>query len=205
VDIDRFLASHDGVVSRDQARACGLTDDAIAWRLATGRWVRRAPRTFLDIAWAWTVAARVRTAAAWAGEQGTLIAITAAWWLGLGVVDPRPVTVALPPGCSRTPPAGGPAPRRHHRVAGQPRGGPHRRAPRAVLDIAFEDVRLAVEVDGWAHHEDVDRFVDGRARKRALVADGWVVVEVTWHDLVEAPDRLVDELRRTLVRLAART
>ncbi|HSK60200.1 MAG TPA: type IV toxin-antitoxin system AbiEi family antitoxin domain-containing protein [Actinomycetospora sp.] len=54
MDIDRFLASHDGVVSRDQARACGLSDDAIAWRLATGRWVRRAPRAFLDIAWAWT-------------------------------------------------------------------------------------------------------------------------------------------------------
>jgi very-short-patch-repair endonuclease len=74
---------------------------------------------------------------------------------------------------------------------------------RALLDIAFTDVRLAIEVDGWAHHEDVDRFVDGRARKRALVAEGWVVVEVTWHDLVEAPDRLVDELRRTLAHLDA--
>jgi very-short-patch-repair endonuclease len=295
VDIDRFLASHDGVVSRDQARACGLTDDAIAWRLATGRWVRRAPRTFLDIAWAWTVAARVRTAAAWAGEQGTLIAITAAWWLGLGVVDPRPVTVALPPGCSRRAPNGirvvqrevrddrtrhrelwvtrtpltvldaavalgedggrfldralqrhvdlddlrraqsRTLGRRGSRVAGGLLARAADRAAseaerrmlallrragitgwrvnlevvltggrRALLDIAFEDVRLAVEVDGWAHHEDVDRFVDGRARKRALVADGWIVVEVTWHDLVEAPDRLVDELRRTLARLAAR-
>jgi very-short-patch-repair endonuclease len=134
VDIDRFLASHDGVVSRDQARSCGLTDDAIAWRLATGRWIRRAPRTFLDIA-----------------------------CLEVRLSDGR----------------------------------------RALVDVAFAEVRLAVEVHGWAHHEDVDRFVDGRARKRALVADGWTVVEVTWHDLVEAPDRLVEELRRTLARLAA--
>ncbi|MEJ2890186.1 endonuclease domain-containing protein [Actinomycetospora aeridis] len=293
MDIERFLASHDGVVSRDQARACGLSEDAIAWRLATGRWKRRAPRTYLDIAWAWTIAARVRTAAAWAGEQGTLIGVTAAWWLGLGVLDPRPVTVALPPGSSRRPPTGVRVVQREvreertrhrelwvtrvpltvldaavalradgarfldralqqhvdldelraaqsrtlgrwgSRAAGRLLAHAADRAAseaerrmiglpraagltgwsvnlevrltdgrRALIDIAFPGVRLAVEVDGWAHHEDVDRFVDDRARKRALVADGWVVIEVTWHDLVTAPDALVTELRRTLLRLS---
>ncbi len=296
MDIDRFLASHDGVVSREQALACGLTEDAIAWRLASGRWVRRAPRTFLDIAWAWTVAARVRTAAAWAGAQGTLVGVTAAWWLGLGADDPRPITVALPPGCSRTAPRGVRVVQREVRAerirhrelwvtripltvldaavalaeegnrfldralqqhvtldelrAAQSRTLGRRGSSQAgrliaragdraaseaerrmivllraagivgwtvnlsvlltggrtaVIDIAFAGLRLAVEVDGWAHHEDVDRFVDGRSRKRALVADGWTVIEVTWHDLTERPERLVDELRRTLAVCAQRS
>ncbi|WP_433782519.1 hypothetical protein ACQPX6_21860 [Actinomycetospora sp. CA-101289] len=247
MDIEQFLATHDGVVSREQALTCGLTDDAIAWRLTTGRWVRRAPRTFLDIAWAYTLAARVRTAAAWAGEQGTLLAVTAAWWLGLGVADPLPITVALPPGSARRAPRGirvvqrevridrtrhrelwvtttpltvldaavalGPGGtrfldralqqhvdldalraaqsrhlgRRGSRAAGRLLARASDRAAseaerrmlallraasiagwsvnhevrlpdgrRALIDVAFADVRLAVEVDGWAHHEDVD-------------------------------------------------
>jgi very-short-patch-repair endonuclease len=72
-----------------------------------------------------------------------------------------------------------------------------------VLDLAFPELRFALEVDGWAFHSTPDRFVRDRARKRALVADGWVVAEVTWDDLVHRPEQVLDEMRRTLARLRA--
>jgi very-short-patch-repair endonuclease len=43
--------------------------------------------------------------------------------------------------------------------------------------------------------------VRDRSRKRALVADGWTVVEVTWDDLMHRPDEVLDEIRRTLAPL----
>ena len=36
-----------GVLSRPQARAAGLSDDQIAWRLATGRWQRQHPGVYV--------------------------------------------------------------------------------------------------------------------------------------------------------------
>ena len=70
-----------------------------------------------------------------------------------------------------------------------------------MLDIAFPELRFVVEVDGWAHHVDREAFENDRARKRALVADGWTVVEVTWHDLEQRPSEVVDQIRRVLARL----
>lgn len=295
VDLARHLATHDGVITRERARALGLGESAISRRLARGEWVRRAPGVSFAIAWPYTAAARVRVAAGWARDGGALAAVTAARWLGLDVVSPSPITVVLPRGCSRRAPAGVTVVQRdlrgdrlRHRGlwvvsrplavldaavalgrAGQPfldralqqhvtldelrtaqarhlgrRGsatagrliaqagdraasGAERRAiallrragitgwrvnlpvplcdgRRAIVDIAFPEVRFALEVDGWAFHVDRERFVGGRGRKRELVALGWTVAEVTWEDLVERPDEVVDHVRRTLRQLAAR-
>ena len=292
MDIDRFLATHDGVVSVAQARACGLSDAQIARRVARGEWLRRAPAVYFATAWNWTLAASVRVAAEWASPTGALLAITAAWWLGLGVDDPRPLTVALPRRRGGSPPPGLTVVERdatHSRVRhrglwvvktaltvldaaaalgpdGQPfmdralqrhvsleelqqahaqhlgrRGSaaagrllvraadraaseaerrmiallraagitgwsvnlsvPLRDGRTALVDIAFAGVRFALEVDGWAYHVDRSRFVTDRTRKRGLVADGWVVAEVTWWELENAPDSVVDDIRRTLARL----
>ena len=295
MDIDRFLATHDGVVSVRQARACGLSDAQIARRVTSGEWLRRAPAVYFAVAWNWTQVAGVRVVAEWAAPTGALCAITAAWWLGLGVDDPRPLTVALPRrrgGCS--PPGvtvverDATRSRVEHRglwvvrtaltvldaavalgVEGEPfldralqrhvsleelrrahaqhlgrRGsaaagrllvraadGAAFEAERrtiallrgagitgwsanlsvtlrdgrtAIVDIAFAAVRFALEVDGWAYHVDRSRFVTDRTRKRGLVAEGWVVAEVTWWELENAPGAVVDDIRRTLARLAAR-
>ena len=75
---------------------------------------------------------------------------------------------------------------------------------RAIADIAFPEVRFALEIDGWAFHVDRERFVGGRRRKRELVAMGWTVAEVTWADLVERPDEVIDQIRRILLHLSAR-
>ncbi len=295
MDLQRFLASHDGVISRAQARTvCRLSDDQIARLLARGDWLRCASAVFLAIAWPYGVAARVRVAAEWARPAGVLGGVTAAWWLDLGVSDPRPVTVVLPRGCSRKAPEGVTVEQRDlrgdrtdhrglpvvsralatldaavalgedgqtfldrvlqrrlvsleelrvvqsrhlgrrgsaaaHRLlvqAGDRAASKPERLViallrqaritgwtvnlevtlsdglRVIIDVAFPAVRFAIEVDGWAFHVDPERFVRDRIRKRALVADGWTVVEVTWDDLLRRPDEVIGQVRRTLARLA---
>jgi very-short-patch-repair endonuclease len=56
-----------------------------------------------------------------------------------------------------------------------------------VVDLAFPAKKIAVEVDGWAYHSDVDRFQRDRARQNDLIMVGWTVLRFTWADLVERP------------------
>ncbi|MEJ2866696.1 type IV toxin-antitoxin system AbiEi family antitoxin domain-containing protein [Actinomycetospora sp. OC33-EN08] len=294
--VDEFVATHDGVISRAQAKQCGMSDDQIARKVAKKEWVRRAPGVYFVVAFPWTAAARVRIAAEFVRPVGALIGVAAAWWLALGVAGPHPIVAALPPGSSRPKPAGFTTVQRDlrgdrvlHRglwvttralttldaaVAlgreGQPfldrvlqqkkvgldelrvaqsrhlgrrgSGAAHRllvqaadRAAstaervaiallrgggvsgwevnlevllsdgrEAVIDIAFREAKFALEIDGWAFHQDPERFISRRARKRALVADGWVVAEVTWKELTEQPEKVLDEIRRTLAHRLAR-
>jgi very-short-patch-repair endonuclease len=67
-----------------------------------------------------------------------------------------------------------------------------------TIDLAFDDVRVAVEVDGWAWHMDVDRFRADRHKGNALVRAGWTVLRFTWHDLVNRPAYVVAEIRAAL-------
>ena len=66
----------------------------------------------------------------------------------------------------------------------------------AVVDIAFPALRLAIEVDGMAHHVDVERFRGDRRRQNRLVLLGWTVLRFTWADLSERPDDVVNAVRR---------
>jgi very-short-patch-repair endonuclease len=66
------------------------------------------------------------------------------------------------------------------------------------IDVAFVDRRLAVEVDGWAWHSDLDRFAHDRRRQNALVLAGWTVLRFTWHDLMSLPDVVVAQIRMAL-------
>ena len=56
-----------------------------------------------------------------------------------------------------------------------------------VVDVAFPAKKIAIEVDGWAYHSDVDRFRRDRARQNDLIMLGWTVLRFTWADLVERP------------------
>jgi very-short-patch-repair endonuclease len=296
VTVERFVASHDGVISRTQAKHCGMSDDQIARKVASGEWIRRAPGVYFVVAWPWTAAARVRIAAEWIRPVGALVGVSAAWWLGLGVLNPHPIVVAAPPGNSRRSPNGFSVVQRDlrgdrvlyrglwvttraltvldaavalrsegqafldralqqrfvsldelrtmqsrhlgrrgsgaaHRLLAQAADRAASQAERlmialledagitgwavnlavtlsdgrsAVVDIAFAGAKFALEVDGWAFHSDPERFVDRRARTRALVADGWVVAEVTWEDLRRRPDKVIAEIRRTLAHRLVR-
>jgi len=71
---------------------------------------------------------------------------------------------------------------------------PNARVGRWVLDIAFPDAMVAVEVDGWAHHHAGDRFQRDRTRQNALVLAGWTVLRFTWRDVDERIEGVVAEI-----------
>jgi len=45
-----------------------------------------------------------------------------------------------------------------------------------VIDIAFEPLKIAIEIDGFAYHATPDRFQGDRTRQNALMADGWLIL-----------------------------
>lgn len=77
--------------------------------------------------------------------------------------------------------------------------------PPWTIDLAFPAERVAVEVDGWAWHVDVDRFRADRRKGNALLAAGWDLRRFTWHDLDGAPGRVLAELRTALGRRSPRS
>jgi very-short-patch-repair endonuclease len=76
------------------------------------------------------------------------------------------------------------------------RFGPH------LIDLAFPTQRVAIEVDGWAWHADVDRFRADRRKGNALTHAGWTLLRFTWHDLVTRPREVVAEILHALAAAA---
>lgn len=67
-----------------------------------------------------------------------------------------------------------------------------------VVDVAFPDQRLAIEVDGWAFHSDQATFQRDRTRQNRLSLNGWTVLRFTWLDLTEHPQRVIAEIRSAI-------
>jgi very-short-patch-repair endonuclease len=72
-----------------------------------------------------------------------------------------------------------------------------------VIDIAFAEAKLAIEVDGWAWHVDADRFRNDRRKGNALVRAGWTLLRFTWHDLTTRPAECLAEILDALALAAA--
>jgi hypothetical protein len=75
--------------------------------------------------------------------------------------------------------------------------------PLARFDLADEDLRLAVELDGRLGHEGAAMVAKDRGRDRATEARGWVTERVTWFEVRRRQQALqrrvlarADELRR---------
>ncbi|WP_158220464.1 type IV toxin-antitoxin system AbiEi family antitoxin domain-containing protein [Kineosporia sp. A_224] len=85
-----------GVVSRAQARECGLSTRQVDWLVASGRWVRLLPAVFVVHTGPLPAEARVWAALLYAGP-GAVAGGRTALWLG-GVVDDAPpaTTVCVP-------------------------------------------------------------------------------------------------------------
>jgi very-short-patch-repair endonuclease len=66
------------------------------------------------------------------------------------------------------------------------------------IDIAFPDKRIAIEIDGWAWHTDVQRFRTDRYKGNALVGAGWTLLRFTWHDLTNRPAYVIAQIRAAL-------
>ncbi|MGH3613465.1 MAG: endonuclease domain-containing protein [Pseudonocardia sp.] len=69
---------------------------------------------------------------------------------------------------------------------------------RWTVDFAFPATMVAIEVDGWAWHLDVDRFRADRHKGNALVRARWDLLRFTWHDLINRPAYVIGEIRAAL-------
>jgi very-short-patch-repair endonuclease len=66
------------------------------------------------------------------------------------------------------------------------------------VDVGFPKQKVAIEVDGWAFHNDPEVFVKDRNRQNAIALLGWKVLRFTWFDLTEYPERVIAEIRRAI-------
>ncbi|QYN33027.1 DUF559 domain-containing protein [Pseudonocardia sp. DSM 110487] len=71
------------------------------------------------------------------------------------------------------------------------------------IDIGFPAERIAIEIDSWAWHTDVQRFRTDRFKGNALVGAGWTLLRFTWHDLTNRPDYVIAQIRAALHTAAA--
>jgi very-short-patch-repair endonuclease len=76
-----LLADQDGIITAAQAKACGLTIDAIKTRVRTGLWERVGSRTYLSREHVFGDSAKLRAAVACTG--GVAHGSAAAWWHGV--------------------------------------------------------------------------------------------------------------------------
>lgn len=72
-------------------------------------------------------------------------------------------------------------------------------------DIAFEDIKLAVEIDGRGTHDNPAAFERDRARQNAFVQAGWVVLRFSHSAVTRDPDGFVTEVRVAVQRLRRTT
>lgn len=70
-------------------------------------------------------------------------------------------------------------------------------------DVAFEDLKLAIEIDGHQHHGTREAFENDRARDNQFVEAGWTVLHFTWRQLTEHPERMIATINTTVDRLRA--
>ena len=78
-----------------------------------------------------------------------------------------------------------------HHVLGS-RAGPFE------LDFAFVPQRVDLEVDGWATHGSRRAFEADRARDAYITGAGWVVVRVTWFQVMRRPAWVAARLTEVL-------
>jgi very-short-patch-repair endonuclease len=65
-------------------------------------------------------------------------------------------------------------------------------------DCVWQAERVIVELDGLAVHGTAAAFERDRARDRALNANGWRTVRLTWRQLHGEPEALAYDLRALL-------
>jgi hypothetical protein len=74
----------------------------------------------------------------------------------------------------------------------------------ARVDLAYPEIRLAIEADGYRHHGGHADWKRDLARRNALTGLGWHVVHFTWEDLSTRPDSVVRQVRAAVRTLAKR-
>ncbi|OYO10049.1 hypothetical protein CGZ98_13190 [Enemella evansiae] len=64
------------------------------------------------------------------------------------------------------------------------------------LDVAFPELKLAIEINGFERHGQRQVFEDDHPRRNSVTLDGWLVLEFTWRMITEHPDLFVATVLR---------
>jgi very-short-patch-repair endonuclease len=70
------------------------------------------------------------------------------------------------------------------------------------VDLLWREQRLAVESDSYAFHSSRRSFERDRRKDRELSAEGYVVLRLTWRELIDEPAAIVATLAAALTRPA---
>jgi very-short-patch-repair endonuclease len=68
----------------------------------------------------------------------------------------------------------------------------------AFIDLAYPELGIAIEADGYRWHDGRQAFEADRKRASELASRGWRVIQVTWLQLKYDPEALVTRLDRAL-------
>lgn len=68
------------------------------------------------------------------------------------------------------------------------------------VDCLWQQERLIVELDGRATHGTRQAFESDRERDRRLMADGWRVMRITWHQLHNQAPSIASDLHKALTQ-----
>jgi len=93
--LDEFLRDHDGVITLHQARAAGLSQDAVDRRVRSGHWRRCAPGVYFARDHAFTDDARIRSLVWGYGNDAVASGLTAAYWHRIVTDPPKVVEVTV--------------------------------------------------------------------------------------------------------------
>lgn len=157
--VARIAARQHGLVTRDQARACGLTDDEIHYRLAGGRWsiLRRTVFVINGCPPGWEQA--VRGACLATGDVCAAAGLTAGRLWELRLPPPAEIELVSPLG-------------RRHRLEGVRH---HRRTDLDVADFgqcrgipSTSPARTLVDTSGLVVPGNLGKVVDDALRRKVL-------------------------------------
>lgn len=74
---------------------------------------------------------------------------------------------------------------------------------RFQIDIAFNEHKLAVEVDGWQYHGKFKSgFQRDRVKQNLLVVEGWRLLRFTYKQIMNDPDGCISMIERCLSQCA---
>lgn len=67
-----------------------------------------------------------------------------------------------------------------------------------IVDLLFEEIKVAAEVDGWEFHGNREAFESDRRRRNELEAAGYLILNFTWRQITEDPDWVAECIRTAL-------
>ncbi len=180
--VQRIIAAHHGVVSRQELLSLGLSSSAIGRRLVSGELHAVVPGVYRPAAIRPCPEITLRAIALRVGPDGVVTGRWAAWWHGLSWATVGPVAIIVPPGRWPSTLAGLTVARRALDPADRMtiRGLAVTGRARTVLDCAgwidAEDIRDAALQRGtsiWSFERALERYGPGRGvvAARRLVAE----------------------------------